>query len=161
MDANTNTSNDSPSDDFTEPFCKDFFANLQNAVELLPNSERAKLYRPCGQKCASLFALKEQQRQFAECNGDLDMMYQKYGKSEYFFAEIIEPGRLYEIGFPRCFCPIITSGYNSPAGHCECSRQSIIYVLETLLPQKKIRVNTIHTLLQGANECRFQVTVQS
>lgn len=104
--------------------------------------------------------MKEQQRQFDECHGDLDLQYEKYGKSEYFFAEIMERGHVYEIGYPRCVCPVVEAGHHCPAGHCECSRQSVIYVLQTLMPEKEIHVEMIHTVLTGADECRFRVTVQ-
>jgi len=118
------------------------------------------LYRPCAVGCVQNYVLKEQQRQFAECGGDLDLQYEKYGRSEFFFADIIERGRVYEIGYPRCLCPVVDAGLASATVHCECSRQSILYVLNTLLPEKKIQVEQMRTVLSGAQECRFRVTVE-
>lgn len=141
-------------------FDRAFYGTLERSIEALPAEERAKLYRPCGVGCAQNYVLKMQQQQFAECGGDLDLQYEKYGKSEYFFADIIERGHVYEMGYPRCLCPLVAE-YDCPAGHCECSRQSIIFVLETLMPERSINVELMHTVLTGANECRFRVTIEA
>lgn len=45
-------------------------------------------------------------------------------------------------------------------GHCECSRQSVLYILETLLPERAVTVETLETVLGGAEKCRFRVTVE-
>lgn len=141
-------------------FNQTFFQALESSISELPASMREKLYRPCAVNCVQNFVLKEQQRQFAECNGDLDLQYEKYGKSEYFFADIVERGHVYEIGYPRCLCPMVESGFAALPGHCECSRQSIIYVLQTLMPHKKLHVEMMHTVLTDSDECRFRVMIE-
>ena len=77
----------------------------------------------------------------------------------YFFADVIEPGRVYEIGYPRCVCPQVGAGFTDTPTHCECSRQSILCVLHDLLPGREIRVECLGTVLSGGSECRFRVTV--
>jgi hypothetical protein len=142
-----------------ETFDRTFFETLERSIETLPQAEREKLYRPCAEKCVQSYVLGEMRRQFDECGGDLDRQYETYGRSEFFFADIVERGRVYELGYPRCLCPLTTDGFACPAGHCECSRQSILCVLETLLPGRAIQVELLHTVLTGAKECRFRVTV--
>ena len=46
------------------------------------------------------------------------------------------------------------------ASHCECSRQSVLYIIGNLLPDKNISVEIIETVLGGAEKCRFKVTVE-
>lgn len=139
---------------------KGYYQQLESNIKSLPKEMREKLYRPCAENCVNAYVLKEQKRQFLECNGDLDLQYKKYGRSDYFFADIIEPGRVYEIGYPKCFCQMVTAGFvNSPV-HCECSRQSIIYTLHTLMPDRKFKVEALHTVLSGASECRFRITFE-
>lgn len=142
-------------------FDKAFFETLERSIETLPQEERARIYRPCAVNCVESYVLNIQRQQFEECGGDLDTQYERYGRSPYFFADIIERGRVYEIGYPRCLCPLVEEGYACPAGHCECSRQSILHVLHTLLPEKNIRVELMHTVLTGDAECRFRVTVEA
>lgn len=64
------------------------------------------------------------------------------------------------MGYPRCLCPQVEAGFVAAPTHCECSRQSILYVLETLLPGREIEVETLETVLAGGAECRFRVTVK-
>ena len=136
-----------------------FYRTLEEAIGRLPAEMRARLYRPCAEACVRDGVLVELRRQFEECGCDLDRQYAKYGRSPYFFADVIEPGRVYEMGYPRCLCPQVEAGFVLAPTHCECSRQSILYVLEELLPGRKIEVETLMTVLGGGPECRFRVTV--
>jgi hypothetical protein len=139
---------------------KEFLNILEEGIAGLPQNERGKAFRCCAEKCANGFVMKEMRRQFDECGGSLDEQYKKYGNTEYFFARIIEPGHVYEMGYPRCFCPMVASGFAKSVVHCECSRQSIFYVLNNLLPDKEIEVQMLGTVLSGAEKCTFRVTVK-
>ena len=136
-----------------------FYRMLEEAIGRLPAETRARLYRPCAEACVRDGVLVELRRQFEECGCDLDRQYAKYGRSPYFFADVVEPGRVYEMGYPRCLCPQVEAGFVSAPTHCECSRQSILYVLEELLPGREITVEALETVLDGGSECRFRVTV--
>lgn len=136
-----------------------FYRTLEEAIGRLPAEMRARLYRPCAEACVRDGVLVELRRQFEECGCDLDRQYAKYGRSPYFFADVVEPGRVYEMGYPRCLCPQVEAGFTAAPTHCECSRQSILYVLEELLPGWEIAVETLETVLEGGSECRFRVTV--
>jgi hypothetical protein len=139
---------------------KEYFNELENGISKLPKEEQGKVFRGCAVSCVKDTVMKEMRRQFDECGGSLDAQYTKYGKTEYFFARIIIPGHVYEMGYPRCFCPMVASGFAKSAVHCQCSRQSILYVLNNLLPDKEIEVETLSTVLSGASECTFRVAVK-
>ena len=64
------------------------------------------------------------------------------------------------MGYPKCVCPEVLEGTATDAAHCECSRQSVLYILEQLLPEKRITVETGETVLSGGTCCRFAVTVE-
>ena len=115
-------------------------------------------YREKAIRCVKDTVLPVQMGQFQECGGSLDEQYRKYGDTAAFFAEIVEPGRVYEVGYPQCVCPEARET-RDPA-HCECSRQSVLYILETLLPERAVTVETLETVLGGAEKCRFRVTVE-
>lgn len=117
-------------------------------------------YRTEAVKCVNQYVLPEMKRQFKECHCSLDEQYKKYGHTEYFFANIIEPGRRYEIGYPSCVCQKAQSEKDKDPNFCECSRQSILYVYENLIPDKKVTVQTIETVLKGGAQCRFSVLVE-
>lgn len=111
-------------------------------------------------KCVNQYVLPEMKRQFEECGCSLDEQYRTYGNTEYFFANIIEPGHIYEIGYPRCVCQKAQSEKDADSKFCECSRQSILYVYENLIPDKKVTVETIETALRDGSKCRFRVVVE-
>lgn len=137
------------------------FQKIEEGIAQLPTVQQSLVFRDCAVACVKDMALKELRRQFDECGQSLDAQYTKYGSSPYFFAEIKEPGHIYELGYPRCFCPLVNQGFAKDAVHCECSRQSILYVLNDLLPNKTIHVDMLHTVLTGASHCRFRVTVDN
>lgn len=137
-----------------------FYRMLEESIGRLPAEVRARLYRPCAEACVRDGVLLELRRQFEECGCDLDRQYAKYGRTPFFFADVIEPGRVYEMGYPRCLCPQVEAGFVAAPTHCECLRQSILYVLETLLPGRVVEVETLETVLAGGSECRFRVTVK-
>ena len=93
-----------------------------------------------------------------DCGGEMDRYCEKYGDSEFSFAKVIEPGRVYEMGYPRCVCPGAAGGADDPH-FCECSRQGVLFVLEAMMPGRPIEVTTIETVLRGGEKCRFLVTV--
>lgn len=117
-------------------------------------------YRSKAVSCVKDTVMPEMRRQFEECGCDLDEQYKKYGDTEFFFANIIEPGHVYELGYPKCVCPEAMSGRVDDPNFCECSRQSVLYILENLLPEKTITVETTGTVLNGADKCTFRVTVK-
>lgn len=117
-------------------------------------------YREKAINCVKDTVLPIQMQQFQECGGSLDAQYEKYGDTDVFFGKIIEPGSVYEIGYPRCVCPEVLNGTIKDATHCECSRQSVLYILEQLLPEQSITVKTVETVLSGGERCRFRVTVE-
>lgn len=88
-------------------------------------------YREKAEKCIEFTALPEMRRQFEECGCSLDAQYAKYGDTPYFHGEVVEPGHVYIVGYPCCVCPEAANGEISDPNFCECSRQSVLYVLET------------------------------
>lgn len=116
-------------------------------------------YRTKAINCVKDTVLPIQMQWFRECNCDLDTYCQKYGETEFSFAKVIEKGHIYEMGYPKCVCPEALEG-GKEASFCECSRQSMIYVLENMMPKKRIDVEIIETVLSGAEKCRFKVTIE-
>lgn len=117
-------------------------------------------YRSKARACVKDTVLPKQRQQFEECGSCLDEQYRRYGNTESLTAKIIEPGRVYEIGYPACVCPDVTSGKVTDPSHCECSRQSVLYVLGELMPDRTIDVELIETILGGASACSFKATIK-
>ena len=65
---------------------------------------------------------------------------------------------VHELGYEKCTCPKVQSGQVTDLDQCECSRQSILYILSCLEPNSKFEVEILETILRGAEHCRFQIT---
>lgn len=111
-------------------------------------------------RCVKDTVLPLQRGQFEACGRCLDEQYKRFRNTEFLIAKILEPSRVYETGYPACVCPEMTDGGVTDPAHCECSRQSILYILGELMPEKSIEVEIIETVLGGAPTCRFKATVE-
>lgn len=107
--------------------------------------------------CVKDTVLKEQRKLFEQCNRDMDVFYGDFSDSDMYFGGIIERGKVYELGYPKCTCHLVSEGKCKDGELCECSRQSILYILHELMPERKIRVEIIESILRGANQCRFRI----
>ena len=109
--------------------------------------------KQCAINCVGGDTLKQYQKQFDECNHDFDLLFSSNTGDEDFYRRIIEPGHIYETGYPRCICWQNDDGKDK----CECSRQAIIYLYSQLLNNSEITVETIQTIRTGAENCRFRI----
>ena len=75
-----------------------------------------------------------------------------------YFGKVIEPGHKYELGYEKCTCPKVLSGKVTDPEQCECSRQSILFILSRMEPDSKFEVEILETILRGAEHCRFQIS---
>ncbi|MDO5521755.1 MAG: hypothetical protein Q4G58_14775 [bacterium] len=137
-----------------------YFQTMEENIEKLPKEEQEKIYRTCAINCVKDSVLVEQRKWMKECNGDMDLMYEQHAKSEYYAYRIIERGHIYEIEYPRCLCYMKHAGFAKSEVHCECSRQSILYILNELFPEKSVKVERIQTVLGGADKCVFRIEVE-
>ena len=58
------------------------------------------------------------------------------------------------------FDRIYKCGIRSCPEQCECSRQSILYILSQLEPNSKFDVLIVNTILRGSDRCTFRITRQ-
>ena len=62
------------------------------------------------------------------------------------------------IGYEKCTCPKVLSGQITDPDHCNCTRQSILYILSQQEPDSRFEVEIPETVLRGAEHCRFRIT---
>lgn len=108
--------------------------------------------------CVKDRVLPAQLELYQSCNGDLDRVYGEAMNGNGCFGRVVEPGRVYELGYERCTCPKVLSGQISDPDLCNCSRQSILYILGRLEPSSDFEVEIMETVLRGAEHCRFRIT---
>ena len=107
--------------------------------------------------CVKDYVLPAQIELFQSCAGNLDKVYGEAMNGNGYFGKVIESGHIYELGYETCSCQKVLSGKVTDSEQCECSRQSILYILNCLEPDTRFEVEILETVLRGAEHCRFQI----
>ena len=108
--------------------------------------------------CVKDHVLPAQIKLYRSCDGDLDRVYGEAMNGNGYFGKVIESGHVYELGYEKCTCPKVLSGKVTDPEQCECSRQSILYILSQQEPDSEFEVDILETVLNGAEHCRFRIT---
>ena len=99
-------------------------------------------YREEAIECVKGNVLQMHKQIYAKYNGDFDRIYTKE----------------YELSYLECSCPKVKSGLRSNPEQCECSRQSILFILSQLEPDSQFDVRIENTILRGGDRCTFRIT---
>lgn len=140
-------------------FMKIYFKVMEENIGKLPEGEIGAVYAGCGQNCAKYGVLNEYKKLYEKCSGNMDSMFSSMHELGDVSGRVISSDSEYEMEFPRCLCQLYQEGYLSMPSHCECSKQSILYVLNNLFPEKKVEVKIIGTVLSGNDKCVFRIKV--
>lgn len=142
-------------------FSRDWLKWLYEGLELMPASARGDLLANCGKRCAQTGVIETYRAILAKAGGDADSFFGGLTVMEGVSGRVAVSGREYEIAFDRCLCDMYTDGYVDSPALCDCSRGSIMFVMHTLFPNRDIAVSALHTILGGAYECRFRITMNA
>ena len=115
-------------------------------------------YREEAIKCVKDCVLPLHQQIYAKYDGDFDRIYSEGYNSKLYQGRVIEPGKVYELSYSECSCPKVKCGLRSNPEQCECSRQSILYILSQLEPDSQFDVRIENTILRGGDRCTFRIT---
>jgi len=76
-------------------------------------------------------------------------------------GEVVEKGRVYRLVFLECTCELCKKGYVTIPLLCECSRQSVMYSMQSLWKGKNFTVTLCHSILGGGADCEMRIEVTS
>ncbi len=142
------------------PFFNVWFKGFESGLEAMDGDARSLLLAHCARQCTNTGVLQLHLRHYEAVSGNRDAFYRRLHETGNVRGEVITPGKEYYICFPDCACDLHTEcGVDSPV-LCECSRQSILYVAETVWKGCRLRVEPESTVLSGAPECRFRLIFQ-
>ena len=105
-------------------------------------------------KCGTL---QIYQKLYEKANGNLDTFFLEANELPGVRSEIIEEGSVYHLYFMECTCMLHQQGYVSTPLLCECSKQSILYVLRSLWKDKTFRVTIRESILRGGQHCIMRI----
>ena len=115
-------------------------------------------YREEAIECVKDHVLQIHKQIYAKYEGDFDRIYTEGYNSKSYTGRVIEPGKIYELSYLECTCPKVKCGLRNHPQQCECSRQSILYILSQLEPDSHFDVRIENTILRGSDRCTFQIT---
>ena len=114
-------------------------------------------YREEAIECVKDHVLQIHKQIYAKYNGDFDRIYTEGYNNKSYAGRVIEPGKVYELSCPECSCPKVKCGLRNHPQQCECSRQSILYILSQLEPDSHFEVRIENTILRGSDRCTFRI----
>ena len=115
-------------------------------------------YRKEAIECVRDHVLPLHKQIYANFDGDFDRIYSEGYNSKSYQGRVIEPGKVYELSYLECSCPKVKCGLRNNPNQCECSRQSILYILSQLEPDSRFDVRIENTILRGSDCCTFRIT---
>jgi len=140
-------------------FFNKWFDGFNDGLEKMSTEECSRLFSKCAYKCAC-DALKYLYRDlFVECEGNLDKFFSRVEEKKNVKGRIIESGKIYELIFTSCDCPIHTEAGIKSNKLCECSRQSMICVFKELIPDRIIHIENVESILSGNDICCHRIII--
>ena len=115
-------------------------------------------YREEAIECVKDHVFQIHKQIYAKYNGDFDRIYTEGYNNKSYTGRVIEPGKVYELSYLECTCPKVKCGLRNHPQQCECSRQSILYILSQLEPDSHFEVRIENTILRGSDRCTFRIT---
>lgn len=137
-------------------FCQ-WFKGFENGLDEIDMDSRSCLLKHCARYCADTGVLQSHLKLYQTVNGNRNEFYSRLSETGNVRGEIVVPDKEYFIYFPECACDIHTAGGVNTPNLCECSRQSIIYVGESIWNENKLYVEQVETILSGDAECKFRI----
>ena len=139
---------------------KFWFDGFASGIDSLKQDDREKMFCECGKNCAKRWILNLYKDIFNKVNGDMDKFFEALNNMDGVRTEILESNKQYDLIFEQCVCSMHNEGYINSPHLCECSRQSVIFIMNSLVPDKEVDVEIKSTVLRGAEECRQTITIK-
>ena len=140
------------------PFFENWFQGFDKGLEKLNAQECSRLFSECAAGCAKDALKNLYQDLFDGCHGNLDEFFSRLREIDGVDGSVVEHGKTYEIIFKSCGCDLHTEAKMNAGRLCECSRQSILWVLKKLVPDRSFSVERMESILNGAQICRFRIS---
>ena len=137
----------------------DWFKGFEKGIAQLSQEQRTVLFSECSKSCVNHGVLAVYRKLYDDANGDMDVFFQRANELPGVKGVIVEAEHIYHLIFTECTCLLYQKGYITTPLLCECSRQSVLYSLQTLWKDKKFHVTLCHSILQGEPDCTLRIEV--
>ena len=138
----------------------DWFKGFEKGIAKLTAEQREQFFSECGKHCVQCGTLQVYKELYEKANGDIDVFFSEANELPGVRCETIEKGSVYNLYFLECTCELHKQGYVSTPLLCECSKQSILYVLHSLWKNRKFNVAICSSILRGNPECKMRIETE-
>ena len=139
----------------------DWFKGFEKGIARLSPEQRSAFFSECGKNCVDGGTLSIYRKLYEDAGGDMDVFFQLANGLPGVKGEVVEKGRIYYLTFLECTCHLCKKGYVTTPLLCECSRQSVLYSLQSLWKGRDFQVKLCHSILQGEPDCKMRIEVIS
>ena len=137
----------------------DWFKGFEKGIAHLSPEQRSAFFSECGKNCVDGGTLSIYRKLYEDAGGDMDIFFQLANGLPGVKGEVVEKGRIYYLTFLECTCHLCKKGYVTTPMLCECSRQSVLYSLQSLWKGRDFQVKLCHSILQGEPNCKMRIKV--
>ena len=138
----------------------DWFKGFEKGIARLSPEQRSAFFSECGKNCVDGGTLSIYRKLYEDAGGDMDIFFQLANGLPGVKGEVVEKGRIYYLTFLECTCHLCKKGYITTPMLCECSRQSVLYSLQSLWKGRDFQVKLCHSILQGEPDCKMRIEVE-
>lgn len=140
-----------------DPFYANWLAGLTQGLEELEPASRTKVLLACGKACAAPEILPIYQKILARSETPDAFFQTVNNEMEGMSVRTIQPGCEYDFCYPNCYCPLHADCECTNPILCECSRESLAWVMRSLFPDSLPQVELLNSILRGDPVCRLRV----
>ena len=137
----------------------DWFKGFEKGIARLSPEQRSAFFSECGKNCVDGGTLSIYRKLYEDAGGNMDVFFQLANGLPGVKGEVVEKGRIYYLTFLECTCHLCKKGYVTTPMLCECSRQSVLYSLQSLWKGRDFQVKLCHSILQGKPDCKMRIEV--
>lgn len=137
----------------------DWFKGFEKGIAHLSPEQRSAFFSECGKNCVDGGTLSIYRKLYEDAGGDMDVFFQLANGLPGVKGEVVEKGKVYYLTFLECTCHLCKKGYVTTPMLCECSRQSVLYSLQSLWKGQDFQVKLCHSILQGEPNCKMRIEV--
>lgn len=137
----------------------DWFKGFEKGIARLSPEQRSAFFSECGKNCVDGGTLSIYRKLYEDAGGDMDIFFQLANGLPGVKGEVVEKGKVYYLTFLECTCHLCKKGYVTTPMLCECSRQSVLYSLQSLWKGRDFQVKLCHSILQGEPDCKVRIKV--
>ena len=137
----------------------DWFKGFEKGIAKLAAEQREQFFSECSKSCVNDGTLPIYRKLYEDVMGDMDVFFQMANELPGVKGEVVEKGRVYYLTFLECTCNLCKKGYVTTPLLCECSRQSVIYCMQSLWEKQKFNITLCHSILQGKRDCKIRIEV--